>query len=147
VPLPGTRFVDRDFRFGQAYRYVVRACARDSVPCLESDPSEAAEVTPADTFPPARPGGLVAVAGPEAISLSWEPVRDDDVLGYKIYRREAGRPGLEQITPGPVPGNAYTDATARPGLAYYYAVTACDRAGNESPKSEVGPVTLKEGGP
>ena len=141
-----TRFEDRDFTFGRAYRYFVRALAPGAGGEVESGDSVTANVVPRDVFPPDPPAGLVAIGAPEAISLSWAAGREDDLAGYRVWRKEPGVSGYTALTTGLLAANAFTDTTAAAGKTYVYAVSAVDKDGNESPKAECGPVALKEGG-
>jgi fibronectin type 3 domain-containing protein len=94
-----------------------------------------------DIFPPAVPTGLAAVAsagenGSEtAIDLSWQPVTENDLAGYAVYRRE-GEGEWQRISPAPpqVPP-AFHDPQVQPGRTYRYAVTAIDQGGHESARS------------
>jgi len=142
-PASGLSFEDRQFRFGVAYRYVVRACAAGAGPDLESDDSAAREIVPKDIFPPAPPSGLVAVPGPDVVSLAWDASREEDVAGYRVWRKDEDGADFVCLTPALVPGNAFTDTQVQKDRAYRYAVSAADKNGNEGPKSETGPVSLK----
>ncbi len=146
-PVPGPSYEDRNFEFGRTYAYFVRACTAGTDPCIESGDSEVRTVVPRDIFPPAAPAGLVAVAGPGVVSLTWESVSDRNLVGYKIWRREAGGADFRLLVPEAVPGNTYTDASVEQGKTYVYAVSACRRNGTESGKTESGPVSLKGGRP
>jgi hypothetical protein len=146
-PVAGTSFEDRDFRFGASYAYTVRALASGPGAGVESGDSEAAAVTPRDVFPPSAPAGLVAVAGPDAVSLSWEPAPEADLAGYKVWRKTEGEGGFVLLTAGMVRETVFTDPSARKGATYVYAVSAADTGGNESPRSESGPLTLKRSRP
>ncbi|HYA49526.1 MAG TPA: hypothetical protein VEG35_07475, partial [Burkholderiales bacterium] len=143
-PVAGTVFADRRFAFGASYAYTVRAAAAGADPDLESEDSAPVRVVPRDTFPPAPPSGLVVLAGPNAVSLSWATGREDDLAGYRVWRKEAGGADFAPLGLGRlVPGNAFTDATVERGKTYIYAVSACDRAGNESSRTESAAVALK----
>ena len=99
-------------------------------------------VRSADLFPPAAPQGLLAVSfqagdGSGAVSLSWDPNPEPDVVGYQVYRA-IGSGEMTRVTPAPVSGVTYQDSAAggvTPGMHARYAVTAVDRNGNESPRS------------
>ena len=52
---------------------------------VQSEASPLACVTPIDTFPPARPAGLMAVGDERAISLIWAPSPEEDLGGYLIF--------------------------------------------------------------
>ncbi len=141
-----TRYEDRDFRFGRTYRYFIRALAPGPGAEVESGDSAAAEAVARDVFPPDPPAGLVAIPAPAAISLSWAAGREDDLAGYRVWRKEPGVADYVVLTPDLLSANAFTDTTAARGKTYVYAVSAVDKDGNESPRSESGPVGLKESG-
>lgn len=143
----GERFEDREFRFGASYAYTVRALAPDDGAGIESDDSDAVHVVPIDVFPPAPPAGLVAVPGPDMVSLSWEPGPERDLDGYRVWRKERGDADFSPLVDGLVRETTFTDTSVRRGATYVYAVSACDFAGNESPKSISEPMTLKESRP
>ena len=85
-------------------------------------------VTPKDTFPPAAPKSLAAVAGPGAISLIWDANEEADLAGYVVLRGEAPGAELRAITSEPIRETTYRDTTVQPGVRYVYAVVAVDRA-------------------
>ena len=101
---------------------------------VESDLSEAACVTPADTFPPAAPTGLTAVASPGAISLLWDASTATDLAGYVVFRAIAPATSLTPVTPSPIQETTFTDQVM-PGAHATYAVQAVDKSGNASPLS------------
>src|SRR5678816_2251469 len=95
------------------------------------------EITPEDKFPPPVPTGLAAVVSTGSIELVWEPSAAPDLAGYRIYRAAGAGPFEKLAEAREAP--SYSDAKIEPGKSYRYAVTAFDKAGNESPMS--GPVT------
>jgi len=138
---PG-KALDPDAAFDRRYSYRISRVMTVSIEGKSIDvagPSNAEIlVDTKDVFPPAPPAGLAAVATPgdAAIDLSWTPNTEIDLAGYAVYRSEAsGKP--ERISPAgmPVDSPAFRDATAQPGHAYTYSVTAIDRDGNESAHS------------
>jgi hypothetical protein len=143
-PLTEPPFADANFQFGQAYRYVVRAVAAADA-AAESEDSALLSLTPRDAFAPASPSGLTATAGGSVITLLWDPGREGDLAGYKVWRRDAGDGGWTPLTEAPVAGNAYTDVSAAKGIRYEYAVTAIDASGNESARCAPVAEILKEG--
>jgi predicted small lipoprotein YifL len=146
-PPTGLVFKDSRFSFDVPYTYVVRARAAGPDPNLESDDSAPRDITAEDIFPPDPPSGLVALSGPGGISLSWEAGREDDVAGYKVWRKEeGGEPGFVPLTPELLPGNVFTDSSVHKGKTYVYAVSAVDKKGHESAKTESGLVGLKGNG-
>ncbi len=132
----GLKYKDRNFAFGQKYRYFVRACATDSAPYLESEDSEGVEILPKDTFAPQPPKGLISVAGQDVLSISWDANTEDDLEGYRVWRREEGAVEFRLLTQNPIKESAYNDRAVERGKLYAYAVTALDKDGNESQKSE-----------
>jgi fibronectin type 3 domain-containing protein len=79
-----------------------------------------------DTFAPAAPRSLAAVAGEGSISLIWEANSESDLMGYVVLRGEAGDATLKPLTATPIKETTYRDETARPGVRYAYAVQAVD---------------------
>ncbi len=129
-------YKDRDISFERVYRYVVRAVAPSTGPVLESDDSKAVEVKVVDTFPPVPPSGLTAVAGPGYVALSWQPGQESDLAGYRIWRKEAGGGEFQMLATVTLEENTYLDRAVEKSRGYVYAITALDRTGNESLKSE-----------
>jgi fibronectin type 3 domain-containing protein len=114
---------------------VVRTVATVAGAILESEPSARACVTPRDTFPPAAPKAVTAVAGPGAINLIWDANTEADVAGYLILRAEAPGDTLQPLNSEPTRETRYRDTTVTAGVRYVYAIVAVDRAGNRSAPS------------
>ncbi len=133
--------IDTSAQFNQQYRYrmvrVVTPNLAGREVELQGAPSNDVQVTTTDTFPPAVPQDLVAVADEAAgaIDLSWSPDRESDLVAYNVYRRDtqAGSP-VERIASLPAQ-TAYHDTTVHPGHTYAYALSAIDQAHNESQRS------------
>lgn len=130
------KFSDTDFVFGQLYKYFVRASATDTLPYLESENSEEMEILTKDTFAPEPPKGLISVAGQEVIAISWDANAEGDLDGYRVWRRYEEAREYRLLTPDLIKENAYNDEDVEKGKMYVYAVTALDRDGNESQKSQ-----------
>lgn len=124
------RYVDPGAEYDLDWKYTVEGREGDAA-SLRSDP---VTIRPEDKFPPAAPQGLSALAGANAIQLSWERNTEPDVAKYFIYRAQG--PGLlVKIAESPGAAN-YRDDSVASGRTYRYAVTAVDKKGNESPKSQ-----------
>jgi len=123
-------YVDTTVDFGSPYRYFVQALMGE---LHQSEVSATVSVTPADTFPPAIPVGLMAVAGVNSIELVWQRNTEDDFAGYHVYRSTDG--GAPQPIAGPLDAPTFSDRTVEAGKKYSYTVTATDRNGNESARS------------
>jgi hypothetical protein len=136
-----TSYRDTQFEFGKTYVYVVRTLITQDGTEIESDNSDPATVAALDTFPPAAPQGLVAAVLPGAapstivVDLTWSINLETDLAGYRVYRSEQEGTRGQLVTPDLLPVPAVRDNSVEPGNRYWYAVTAVDRAGNESPPS------------
>ncbi|WP_031495262.1 fibronectin type III domain-containing protein [Bryobacter aggregatus] len=129
------KFSDSGAQHGQTYRYSILSVLGKAT----SERSEAITITPVDTFAPATPSGLSALAAPAAVQLSWERNRETDLAFYRVYRSVDGGP-LVKIAELPSAAN-FRDTDVKPGFLYRYSVSASDQKGNESPKSE--PVEIR----
>jgi len=145
-PGPQDRTIDKTIRFGETYEYraqrVVRITVDGQTVELAGPLSDPIRVEAIDTFPPAVPTGLAAVATAAdsaaglSIDLSWLPIAEADLAGYAVYRRE-GDGAWSRISPQqPVVGPGFHDPHVQPGHTYRYAVTAIDQLGHESARSE-----------
>jgi hypothetical protein len=145
-PVKGTEFLDKNFSFGRTYRYFARAVL-ESAPLVESDNSEIAEVLAKDVFPPEPPAGVTAIGGPGFVALSWEAGKESDLAGYGVWRRLAGEGDFALVARLPQTESSFSDSKVEKGKKYEYAITALDRAGNESRKSEPVPGTARDDSP
>lgn len=127
----GPPYLDASAVLGREYKYAVEGFDGPA----ESEGRAEVAATRVDRFPPPTPGGLTAIAGIASVELAWDASPAEDLAFYRVYRdgeliaREVGAP-------------AYSDADVRRGVAYRYAVSAVDRSGNESARSEEVEVTL-----
>lgn len=136
-PLESPDYLDTTAAVDERYRYVVRTVASEGPPYRESDSSRAVEVDASDRFAPSPPTGLVAVQEGKAVRLLWNPGREPDLDGYRIYRKRAGGDWAAlgtEVARQP----SYLDTDVLPGDTIVYRVTAVDRASaaNESAPSE-----------
>jgi hypothetical protein len=148
--------IDTHIEFGNTYEYqaqrVVHVPVEGETLELDGPLSPPVRIEALDTFPPAVPTGLAAVAtardpstGAEAsIDLSWEPDTEADLAGYEVYRREDATPWERISGDQPLIGPAYHDAHVLPGHTYRYAVSAVDQAGHESERSVEAAETVPE---
>ena len=136
-PATETSHIDIGVTFGAERCYTVRALdVVDSLP-VRGPASPATCVTPIDTFAPQPPGGVVAVASREAISLVWDLSPEPDVAGYLVLRGTAPGATLQALTAEPIVETTYRDAAVESDRRYVYAVKAVDDAvpPNVSPPS------------
>ena len=127
-PLKDVSFDITAVEYGKETCFVVRTVQVQGATTLESDLSKPACLTPIDTFPPAAPKGLRAVAEDGAVNLVWELNTEPDLAGYLVLRGDASGGTLQPITPQPIKDASYRDTTVQPGVRYVYAVVAVDTA-------------------
>jgi fibronectin type 3 domain-containing protein len=126
-------YLDREAREGAAYRYGVRAV--DIIGNVSS-PVYSAEVRLTDTSPPLVPMGLTAIDRDDGVLLLWDVSPDPDTSAYNVYRSDTleGEYALMNDEPIPVEVASYLDSGMARGRPWFYAVSAVDDAGNESPR-------------
>ena len=130
------QFAREGIEFGKEVCFVLRTVRVAGAVQIESAPSERVCVTPTDTFPPAEPKGLSAVAGGGGVvSLIWDANSEADLAGYVVLRGEVPGDKLQALTPTPIKETTFRDTTAKPGVRYVYAIVAVDNAKNTSPQS------------
>jgi len=133
TPVTDATFDDARIAWGEKRCYLVRTIETVGGLTIESDASPTECATLTDTFPPAPPTNLQAVASEGAISLIWDANTERDLAGYIVLRAAAGAT-LEPVTPTPISDPRFHDEV-KAGVAYAYAVKAVDKAGNISAES------------
>jgi len=92
---------------------------------------------------PTTPQGVYSITGDHAVWLYWNGIYERDVHHYVVYRSLQATTGYVAIANVPAESNPdldlliyeYVDNLAQNGVTYWYAVTAVDNAGQESPLS------------
>jgi hypothetical protein len=141
-PVADTKYTDRRMTWGAERCYAVRTVETIGGRSIESDARPPACRKLIDTFPPAPPKGLTAVAGEGAISLIWQPNDEKDLAGY-IVLRGASSDTLKPITSAPIQETIFKDSVPT-GAHYVYTVKAVDKAGNVSAPSAPDQATARE---
>lgn len=144
-PVRVNEFRDEAFVFNAEYAYFVRSIAVAGDDPVESVDSVIIGVQPKDVFPPAAPAALTIAASPSTISLFFATNLEPDVVSYRIYRSED--PSLPEkswtkLTPTGMNTNTFLDTDVKPGRKYFYFVTAVDKFGNESARSDIASDTV-----
>ena len=70
----------------------------------------------------------------QTVIVQWLPNSEQDLAGYKVYYGIASRSYSSSIPAGL--STQYSISNLQPGYEYFFAVTAYDTAGNESPLSD-----------
>ncbi|MFQ5719168.1 MAG: fibronectin type III domain-containing protein [Acidobacteriota bacterium] len=130
-------FVDTGVRFGQTYEYVVRAVAGNPDGHAYGAATAPVVARVIDTFPPAAPQKLAALARVGGVDLFWQPGDEADLAGYRVWRRQIPDGEWTLIAGPAIPTANWSDYTVVEGFGYEYAVSAVDTATppNESPRS------------
>lgn len=93
-----------------------------------------------DYTPPAKPTGMIGnIDTLGIVSLAWEFGKEEDLMGYRVYRANAKNRDFIQITKAPIPGNFFMDTIPLNTLTekVYYKIAAFDFNYNPSEYSEI----------
>ena len=89
----------------------------------------------ADLSAPAAPAMRQTVSRDEVVSISWDAVPEQDVIGYKVLKAEGEPSRIVSPEGGLWLGESFVDHDVENGKRYFYEVRAVDASGNESPSS------------
>jgi hypothetical protein len=135
-PLTSTSYKDTAVANDRTYYYVVRSVDSPVPPWSESLDSAEAAATPKDRTPPAKPAELTVVPGVDRVFLTWNENKERDLAGYNVYRSTQSGKGYKRLADKPLMRTTYSDESVKSGNTYFYAVTAVDKSGNESARTE-----------
>jgi len=136
----GADYVDKSFKFGGEYRYLVRAVSLGTGGAhVESLNSNAIAVSPRDVFPPSPPTGISIGPSLGRLSIFFAANPESDIAGYNIYRStDPNQPKpWTKLNTNLIDRTTFLDDKVETGKTYYYYLIAVDNAGNVSPPSEV----------
>lgn len=137
--------VDTTIEWEKTYSYwvtpVTRIYSQDGrlIGEIEGADSAPLEITTHNVFPPAVPERLLAMPSqiPKDmfVDLLWAPNAEKDISRYNVYRREEGE---EPARIASIPGTvlSFQDKNVAATHTYFYRVSAVDKRGNESAKSQ-----------
>jgi hypothetical protein len=125
-------FVDAEavWNSPSAYRVRARKLAGES-PVVVGVPSTRFEVVPRDTFAPATPRNLRAIATDVGVELSWSSNMEMDLAGYRVLQE--GSP----IHDGLLESANYSAPAIPTGQTVLYQVVSVDLSDNASVTAEV----------
>ncbi len=126
-----TSATDTGLTNGVGYNYVVTAANLSGT----SGNSNIASVTPTASMPGA-PSGLAAVAGNNAVGLSWAASTGTAAGSYIILRGTASGIYNVQITVS-AEYTSYIDTSVTNGTTYYYEVEASNSNGLSAPSNKI----------
>jgi hypothetical protein len=132
-----TGFTDKQVQNGQKYFYTVQSVMLYRDEQVNGAVSPEVAATAVDLTPPLPPAGVTAVQTGSGLKIFWDKSDEQDIGGYRIYRRPADQDQYTMIGRVAPEYNIFVDSGADDAVRYYYAVTAVDRATppNESIKS------------
>jgi len=137
----GTQFVDKNFKFGQDYKYLLRSVSLGTEGAqVESLNSNMLAVSPRDIFKPSAPAAITIVGAPGRLSIFFPANPEPDVAGYNIYRStdpDLPKDRWAKLNSTLLTKTTFQDQNVESGKKYYYDLTAVDQAGNVSSPSEV----------
>ena len=136
-PTSSTSVVDNEVDQGVSYQYRVQSQLDIGKENVAGEMSPVVVATALDTTPPSVPTAVKAIGTAKGVKVIWTGAREDDLAGYKVYRKGGGQ-GYELIGTVKAPHTIFEDTTAGQGASYSYAVTSYDTANpaNESKKSK-----------
>jgi len=137
----GIQYQDKNFKFGESYRYVVRSVSLGTEGAqVESLNSNSITVSPRDVFPPSAPASITVAAAPARLSIFFPANPEADIAGYNIYRStdpDLPKDKWNKLNADLLTRTTFQDEKVESGRKYYYYLTAVDQAGNVSQSSEV----------
>ena len=141
-PSAGGSYLDKSFAWEQKYQYRITTLSQVDVKgrtgAVEGEDSDPVEVYTRDIYPPGQPVGVQAVFSSVGqkpfIDVTWAPNSESDLAGYNVFRWTAGvQPTKLNASLVRIP--SFRDEQVEAGKTYFYAVSAVDLRGNESPRS------------
>jgi len=105
---------------------------------LESLYSNQVSAMASDTLSPAKVLGLAYTVEQGKVILTWDANTEDDLMGYRIYRKDSAESSFVLLDSVPAGIETYQDTTMLDGATYIYAVSAYDdeEPANEGEKSD-----------
>ena len=95
--------------------------------------------------PPSNP---LATPKINSIELTWNPITNDSLKGYNVYRSLNKGKDYGKINNYPVTGESYADQELTGGITYYYVITSTtitDKESNYSTEISAVPIVLDPG--
>ena len=142
--VPSVTISYTDMALSDEVSYYYKIKAYDEVPNL-SEFSSLASAKPKDLISPETPTGLEVTVIPTGgiLDLYWNPVSDDDLEEYWIYRSHDGV-NYNWIANVSADNNSYEDSALMDGITYEYKIQAVDEVSNPSGFSSVASGTPRD---
>jgi hypothetical protein len=97
-------------------------------------------IQPVDSVPPMKPIGFKgSIDSLGIVTLKWDANKEEDMLGYRVFRGNNKKEEYSQITVSPHRGEIYYDSISVKNLnaKVYYTLIAVDQRFNMSEPSEI----------
>lgn len=134
--LDAVEYVDTSVTNGTKYLYKVQAVTMYDKGQVVGKSSEAVESSPVDKTPPPVPDGVMAIQTAVEVKVVWDPVKDNDLKGYRIYRRLQGEAKSVRVGEVNAPYSMFADTKPPAADKWFYSVTSID---GSSPANESEP--------
>lgn len=133
-PVAGTEYIDRQVNNNQKYFYKVQSVLLFKENIIGGSTSEELDAVPVDLTPPLPPAGVAVISIEKGIKVFWEKSTENDVAGYRIYRRAANQENPVRIGETKGATTSFSDEHVPADIRVYYSVTAFDKSqpANES---------------
>lgn len=110
-----------------AMTVAVAGCDGGDDPPPTTSASSSTTPPPVQSPPPAK--------SPTSLRLDWNANTETDLAGYRIYRSTTSGVYGAPVATAPASATSFVDAGVKPGVTYFFTITAVDKAGNESVRS------------
>ncbi len=133
VTVAEPQYDDPAFEIGKTYSYTVAPLRHMGPTSIQGAEPQTFEIQAVDRTPPRTPEGLSIVVSESGAFVTWDPNTERDLAGYRVFRSETMEGSYSVITTQLQTTNGVFDPAHSSGI--YYAVSAVDESGNESPRS------------
>jgi len=137
-PVAATEFTDNEVQAGRTYYYRVQAMGLYKKGMVGGGYSESVAATPRDVTAPAPPVNVHAVRTGVGVKIYWDGVQENDLKGYRVYRRIGSGGKAVQIGEVDARYTLFDDRNIPAGTArLFYSVSSFDNSdpANESTRS------------
>ncbi|MGB9596559.1 MAG: LamG-like jellyroll fold domain-containing protein, partial [Candidatus Poribacteria bacterium] len=128
-----TNYLDQATNARTKYQYLITAV---NFAELESPKSKPVTITTRDVKP-ISPANVRVIVRNNQAHVKWETNPELDIKGYNVYRSNEPDGKYKKINSKPISEPSYIDNSVEVEKTYYYYVTAVDKSGQESQKSNI----------
>ncbi|MCL2790152.1 MAG: hypothetical protein FWD79_05860 [Desulfobulbus sp.] len=135
-PVEAASYTDTAVENGKVYVYRVQAISTFTQGSVKSGLSGTAEARPLKRTAPSVPDRIDGLRTEVGVKIFWDHVKDEDLVGYRVYRRAAGEDKAIRVGEVELPYNMFIDTKA-PNVPLFYSISSIDGSDppNESARS------------